>query len=142
MLRTWLTFTRKSNESVTVVFSLATDDSVPGIKAPVSAKLYFSFADGSVESYEVGAIDSEEGAARIRTEGAGSSGTWGTTGASWNGSVHGRNYVVEVHSDELGVHGKLNMTSVRNPPTFALVAYKHWLNDCRLHHLTILTRLN
>jgi hypothetical protein len=63
------------NESVTAIFYLATGDSVSGIKAPVSVKLFFSFVKGSVESFEVGAVDSEEGAARVRTKKAGSSGT-------------------------------------------------------------------
>ena len=101
-----------SNESVTVVFYLATGDSVPGVNTPVSVEVSFSFADGSVESFKIDTVDSEEGAARIHTEGAGSSGIWGTTGAGWEGSFDGRNYVVKIDSNELGIHGTLNMSSV------------------------------
>jgi hypothetical protein len=103
------------NESVTVVFYLATGDSVPSTTSPVSAKLLFSFADGSVESFQIDAVDGDEGAALVHTEGVGSSGNWGTTRTSWKGSFDGNNYVVEVNSAQLGICGTPNLTSVSTP---------------------------
>jgi hypothetical protein len=105
-----------ANESVSVSFYLSTGDSLPGTSAPVSVGLQFSFADGGIESFELPAVDNELGAARLTTEGAGSRGTWGTTGAGWKSNFDGTNYVVEVESDELGIHGILNMTAVSRCP--------------------------
>jgi hypothetical protein len=109
-----------ANESVSVTFYLSTGDSLPGTSAPVSVGLQFSFADGSFESFELAAVDSELGAARLSTEGGGSRGTWGTTGAGWKSNFDGTNYVVEVDSDELGIHGILNMTAVSRFPGLTL----------------------
>ncbi|KAF2683902.1 hypothetical protein K458DRAFT_389123 [Lentithecium fluviatile CBS 122367] len=104
-----------ANESVTVMFFLATGDSVPGIRAPVTVRLFFGFADGSVEAFQVDAVDREEGAARVHVEGAGSSGTWGATGAEWTGNSDGNNYVVNINSPELDVFDTLKMDSIAPP---------------------------
>jgi hypothetical protein len=45
----------------------------------------------------------------MHAEGAGSSATWGTTGAGWNGSFDSKRYAIQVDSNELGSHGTLNL---------------------------------
>jgi hypothetical protein len=109
-----------ANESISVTFYLSTRDSLPGTSAPVSVGLQFSFADGGIESFELGAVDNELGAARLTTEGAGSRGTWGTTGAGWKSKFDGTNYIVEVDCEELGIRGVLNMTAVSRLISLAL----------------------
>lgn len=100
------------NESVSIKFLLATNESKPHTIVPVSVNLVFGFADGYTYNATIDAVNSVEGAARVHVEEAGSSGTWRTAGASWTGSADGTSYMVEVRSKKLGIWGTVNLNAV------------------------------